>query len=430
MSKSRIFISHSARGDDGVAMLLIQDLINALGGDFAVLIDQENLRLGDHWRSTINTWILTCDAAVILLSEKALLSDYVFFEASVLSVRSREASFRLIPVLVDGLTFEKVQESRFAPIVLNEIQGARLSEEEGKDAAKRLAVVENVCAALAAVQHSETTADKRIKTLCQLLEKVRSAELNDAGRVLGLELEGLLSPTACRLEMAARMMELGISQTVNTALRRMRKHLSESDALEIIRVLATSWVDLRTAERIRQIGKSTIEPRVTGTNAQKSLIAKTYVWSACEDASRWSWAVGEIHGPLVENGPLSIEEQIKTSLNSILAVDDETLLAATLDALETSAEEPEPVFVALPAQGLNERSIERLRTAFPTVTFFILAGQDRGDHQVLAKAKVTLLEPPLEPNFEENFCKTYDLTWNFLKERSSAKNILAHASSY
>lgn len=97
MPQFRVFISHSARDDDNATKLLnelragLEAVKDADGNQkFAVLIDKDNLELGVLWRQTLNTWIGGCDVAIALLTEKALNSDYVLYETTVL--RYRETS--------------------------------------------------------------------------------------------------------------------------------------------------------------------------------------------------------------------------------------------------------------------------------------------------------------------------------------------------
>jgi hypothetical protein len=64
MPQLRVFISHSARGDDD-AFTLVNELragLEAVNNEddgkpkFAVLIDKDDLKLGVLWRHTLNTW--------------------------------------------------------------------------------------------------------------------------------------------------------------------------------------------------------------------------------------------------------------------------------------------------------------------------------------------------------------------------------------
>ena len=99
MVKPRVFISHSAR-EDAEALELLDALSAALEEEFAVRVDKDHLKLGDNWRNTLNTWIGGCDAAIVLLSSKALKSAFVAYEASILTFRP---NLTVIPVFLSGV---------------------------------------------------------------------------------------------------------------------------------------------------------------------------------------------------------------------------------------------------------------------------------------------------------------------------------------
>ncbi len=85
-------------------------------------------------------------------------------------------------------------------------------------------------------------------------------------------------------------------------------------------------------------------------------------------------------------------------------MEPETTLKSELDYYER---QPEPIFVALPAAGLNRVVLDELRRAFPTVTFFFLAGGSQSNREVLSTVNVKFIEPPLLDGFEGPFCTMY-----------------------
>lgn len=57
----------------------------------------------------MDAWMHECNAAIILLTEDALKSDWVQAESTFVAVRDRnEGDFKLIPVLLNGVTADKV----------------------------------------------------------------------------------------------------------------------------------------------------------------------------------------------------------------------------------------------------------------------------------------------------------------------------------
>ena len=125
----RVFISH-VNGDpsgEGIWPTLCDRLAAAR---FDVLVDRALLRAGDLWRAEIYGWIGLCDAAVILISRQALddpSKHWVARETACLICRRyHEPSLKIIPVLLDGITFEDLEATeRFRDLQLAESQCVR-----------------------------------------------------------------------------------------------------------------------------------------------------------------------------------------------------------------------------------------------------------------------------------------------------------------
>jgi len=106
----RIFISHSAHRTEEPAT---QEFVDALVARMAALpeldplVDQRGLAAGDEWMQTLYSWMGLCDAAVIVLSPRAVTrenSSWVPREANLLMWRKAlDARFLVIPVLIGGL---------------------------------------------------------------------------------------------------------------------------------------------------------------------------------------------------------------------------------------------------------------------------------------------------------------------------------------
>src|SRR5687767_13081718 len=103
--KPRVFVSHSTapeptNEDERQADATLRSLAAALeSAGYLVQLDRQGLKGGMAWRSVINGWIQTCEAAVLVISDRAMTSDFVAYEASVLGYRRQvDAQFRLIPL--------------------------------------------------------------------------------------------------------------------------------------------------------------------------------------------------------------------------------------------------------------------------------------------------------------------------------------------
>lgn len=89
MARRRIFLSHSSPADpsDPSRLRAIATALQADGEGYEVFYDRRDLAVGDAWYATIATAMDRCNGAVLLMDRKALGSDYVRHEASVLGHR-------------------------------------------------------------------------------------------------------------------------------------------------------------------------------------------------------------------------------------------------------------------------------------------------------------------------------------------------------
>jgi hypothetical protein len=101
--KPRVFISHSAK--EKPAQILCEAIAKGLAAaDFDVLWDKE-LPDSAPWRGAVDEWIWNCDAAVLVLSEHAVNSKYVAYEATHLRQRwlHMKPNFVLLPIWCPGV---------------------------------------------------------------------------------------------------------------------------------------------------------------------------------------------------------------------------------------------------------------------------------------------------------------------------------------
>ena len=102
----------------------------------------------------------------------------------------------------------------------------------------------------------------------------------------------------------------------------------------------------------------------------------------------------------------ALEPLILSALSQQLRVDVDEVR----DEVAFLAGEGEPIFVALPAHGVDRVAVAALQQAFPGVTFFLLTGEQAPDAatlQTLEQAGIELLRPVLEAGAETAFCDLY-----------------------
>jgi hypothetical protein len=116
MPALKLFISHSSRLDDmpdrytdkDANWRLLQQVVNGLkaryGEAISILVDKDGLIPGDDWSRELNLWLAECQAAIILVTKRALeRSDWVAKEAAILGWRKAlDPDFTLIPVTIEG----------------------------------------------------------------------------------------------------------------------------------------------------------------------------------------------------------------------------------------------------------------------------------------------------------------------------------------
>ncbi len=119
-TRSRVFISHSAHPvDEPATQKFLSALVKALDAtpDLQALADQKDLQAGDTWLQQLYAWMGVCDAAVILLSPRALLrsnATWVPRETNLLLWRKAlDPRFVVIPVLIGGLQPANLQGHPF-----------------------------------------------------------------------------------------------------------------------------------------------------------------------------------------------------------------------------------------------------------------------------------------------------------------------------
>lgn len=125
LDRPQVFISHSAKEPETKAFC--HDLeVDLTHGGFGVLYD-EHIETGQVWRAVLDEWIWRCDGAVIVISDAALKSTYVPYEATLLRQRwkSSVGDFKLVIVWTPGM-HERVLPANYLPIQLTEIQGISL----------------------------------------------------------------------------------------------------------------------------------------------------------------------------------------------------------------------------------------------------------------------------------------------------------------
>lgn len=404
MSRPRIFISHSSK--EPTAEQFRDKLAERLREKkYRVLLDKDDIALSRDWRSTINTWIGGCDAAVLLLSQAALKSRYVAYEASLLSYRhtQEQGRFKLIPVYLAPVTEKEIADSPLGTTGVADveaIQGGVPLEE----------AIEHILQYLEAHVPSPSVAEWHARRLCGLIKNVDTVDLETAAERMGKDLEPWLPGLELPMQVALRLMAAGLDIATN-GVRAFRSRLPKDSPLEeVMMLIATSWVDCCS---VSELGKAKSQPGLLALNCVSTRTVELYVIGACNLPAGDSWRVAQFDGVVGGGGIEELKSLIRSSLAHRLGVAS----AEVDEEARAGLSREDPVIVTLPLAGMTKAALDALRAEFPAVTFFFLMGSEQPSDELVRQSGLAILRPSLEPDTEQPFWKSYDSNLAYLKRR-------------
>jgi len=408
-SGTRIFISHSAKEEHASqALVALEQALTALQYD--VLLDKTRLQPGNIWRQDLYNWMCSCHAAVILFSEAALTSDWVFLEATILSLRRQDNQFALIPIFL-GDVETALRQSRFCHLALTDIQG--ISRRDAEDTVRLLI---ELLEPLKRRQRGWNRSELLEQELAHILRRneVSKEGLDQLCLAFSMSCPHW-APSADAFAITARRMLQTEFEAAIGCLLSLGRILSPKAQLEILGLLAPGWVDPRPAVRIQQISEVREGTRTVGVNG--SLVDFTgnmYVRRASFGDP--AWRVITAHSCLGEDPAASLIDEIWTTLRRTLAIegsDDEE----TAEELEQVIQKGDRFFVQFAPPIPDREVLRRLREAFPQLVFVVLAGDERPLPEIAEPWGIEFLEPQLESRRERSAHRIYSRALNDLKQR-------------
>jgi len=396
--KPRIFISHSAHESE--AKTVLTELIKCLKPDFEVLVDKQRLVAGQDFRDEIFSWINRAHGAVILFSSSALTSDWVRTEASVLAWRralDKGRAFTLIPVLLSPVKRADLETKEFSPMRFEALQLVR-----SDDPVKVCTDVRKGLEPLLQSPLPDTPLQKLGRKVATLLRKIDPAELVLAARAMKADLSDWTDEKEYPTLLAREMLEHGLEAAVK-GIRELDDFLGRDDTRTLIELVAPVWVRIPAASAIPQIAtrpdKALRKLWVNGGDDDPRFTAEHFVRRACCRPPDTCWPVLLVPPDSGEDEAGHYKRVIKERLrNEVLRIENAND-SLVKDVLAKKDRDEEPVFVAFSPPGPDVDVIAALRTEFPTLTFFILTG-----NQPLGRAHplvdVQFLEPKLQAGEE------------------------------
>jgi hypothetical protein len=313
-----------------------------------------------------------CHGAVLLLTKKALESDWVLKEATNLLWRKglSEQKFRLIPVYLDVTSSEVAQCKRFQPLELTEVQG--LKGLEGVAAAKELV---NLFAPLRK-QQVDTPQRLLEEKISNILRPIGKNLLERVVNSLGEELGGWAPDRDDHGRTAMLLLQAPLEKLLD-ALKPIVGVISKESLDSLIDILRGCWVKREIASMLTLVARQPRGTRAATLNATRQhFTANAVVVRAA--VQHPAWTIIQLSPSTDEDQESSFRAQIDAALEKLAGSQlDATLRSEFLEELERS----DPVVVvAPPPDGDNQdlppddSVVSGLLHKYPPCTFLLLTG--------------------------------------------------------
>lgn len=372
--KPRLFISHSSK--DNVAA---ETLKAALDPHFSVFLDKVDLRPGDSWQESIETELLGCHCAVVMLSPNVIANPHwVQAEAYVFSLRLRllDSEFRMVPVLLDGVTEDDLNTAQLAKAKLASIQALKMTT-GSIDATPVLDGLAPVLQQFQALQPLRAVAI----SLAEVIDKqlgINAQEL--IAECLEIELSDLQ-----RAKARSRWLAASLLRCTRAQLEKVHKALTPAApdaAKQIFRKVAPyTWVDPGAATMIASAAVESPKPPLA-MNATRVETPRIYVRRASPGPGEWT--------PVDSDGDFAKDDGVERTVDDMIIDNVRRALARSLGfdsnsepsiadvnmELET-AKPGEPVFVLLPpwVETMGPDLLQRIAPTFPAVVYLLWTNQ-------------------------------------------------------
>lgn len=267
--KPRVFLSHSGKGS--LVSAVLDKLESALErSGYEPLVDREHIIGGAEVSPVIDKFVRTCDAAVFILTPRALKlrNTWVRDEANQLRQKMIGPNFQALPVFV-GVKPKKLSAAWEAAGVPRRL-GIKATDPDKIAAA--------VVAALAPTL-DRVRADHLVLVLERKLREIpHDSALERAAAPIGGWVPGML-----RLEIARRLLEATPAQIVEVAGGLVLENRDVAKATLRL-ALPHTWVDRRAAQNVCEAIKGS---RMTVLNTRELNTAKAHMVCGWNDYPPW-----------------------------------------------------------------------------------------------------------------------------------------------
>jgi hypothetical protein len=389
--RPKVFISHSTKVTDPLSVCFLdrlhQTLAHTRNDDgtptFEVLLDRESVLTGEKWREVIREWTLSCDAAIVLLSEAATHSDYVKQEITLLQERQRSHpnGLTLLPISFPAVTEENLKE-RMGPQQIIERQIRKLTETNGNE------IVEDLLShlrllPLRAPRHK--IEEHLFSFFCFSFIDEELKRISDA-LAIGASLAGAQID---RAQMIVRALLGSESEMSDLRFRRLRDVLDELRPKQLDRchrsllldlVFPFCWVNAEAADKLPDIAARVPRTRAVAWAREWELSERMYLLRGYCHARACTVYVSNLDGG-VSGLPGSQDSFLRHVISCLyqkffyrsrpLEVGYEEVKKRVCQKVEEMEREGEAVFLIIPLDAVDKGRVQTILDELPNVTLFL-----------------------------------------------------------
>jgi hypothetical protein len=188
-----------------------------------------------------------CDSAIVLLDRKALESEWVRREVTLLMSRHALDALQVVPVLLDGVGAADVRAAKLA-----EVEELQFADIAGSTAAGDYYVrraVKEIAGQFAPVTTSSMAPEQRwVRAVTSCLTGVSKAALQTAATALGMgedEACQVRRINGCRF--LATHLARGLDERVYVAVGELAGEVASGDLSKLVDLISPMWVDASAA---------------------------------------------------------------------------------------------------------------------------------------------------------------------------------------
>jgi len=379
---------------DAIHLALTQQQHKDLQPRYRVLLDEADLEAGDAWRPVNDGWLWSSDGVVLLLNQAALRDEsYVLHEFTILWLRWREARdhFRFVIVRFPDVEDDLLQR-KLGPLQLLEVQQIKLTEvfrdnvEQTKTADVKSEIATVVAKVISAMQNlpvtqsstwtetqlintltNETAQSIQLRPLCALLDLTQDILAKGKEEASRLIIRRLLNPE--KPIGAERFEELRAIVDYLITLFRSRDQVQ----LFIHHLFPHLWVNAEAAMRLCRIAYRSEGPRTVVWTRNWVQSEEMYLRRAWCTRLRLVLPVSAKSGD-AEDWNNKVHEALSMGFGCNPATTSADKLRNRIRKLLDR--QGEPVWVVLSASLIGSDIMEKLRSKWPEVLFFIFDSED------------------------------------------------------